>query len=261
VVVGCRPYRNQRIMSIGKTDVFHGESEEWNCGIAMNTDTREVKTVKTFLSIGSGPGMGYATAARFAREGFQIVLSARNPTNTQELADRLKAKGCRVEVRTVNSGDRESVAALVAEVEKQFGSVDVLHYNAASLRKAKLAQQPRATFVQDLAVNIGGALVATQAVTERMSERRSGTILLTGGGLSLAPNSDFISLSIGKAGIRALALGTFDSLKQKGIHIATVTVLAAVAPDSEQAEAVAEQFWQLHCQPVDKWTAEVKYTG
>jgi NAD(P)-dependent dehydrogenase (short-subunit alcohol dehydrogenase family) len=217
--------------------------------------------VKTFLSIGSGPGMGYATAARFAREGFQIVLSARNPTNTRELADRLKAKGYRAEVRTVNSAGPESVAALIADVEKQFGSIDVLHYNAASLRKATLWEQSRATFVQDLAVNIGGALVAIQAVAERMSERRSGTIVLTGGGLALAPNSEFISLSIGKAGIRALALGTFESLKLKGIHIATVTVSAAVAPDSEAAEAVAEHFWQLHSQPIDKWTVEVTYPG
>jgi NAD(P)-dependent dehydrogenase (short-subunit alcohol dehydrogenase family) len=94
--------------------------------------------------------MGYATAARFAREGFQIVLSARNPTNTRELADRLKAKGYRAEVRTVNSADPESVAALIADVEKQFGSIDVLHYNAASLRKATLWEQSRATFANDL---------------------------------------------------------------------------------------------------------------
>jgi NAD(P)-dependent dehydrogenase (short-subunit alcohol dehydrogenase family) len=217
--------------------------------------------VKTFLSIGSGPGMGYATAARFAREGFQIVLSARNPTNTRELADRLRAKGYRAEVRIVNSADPDSVAALIAEVEKQFGSIDVLHYNAASIRKATLSEQPRATFVQDLAVNIGGALVATQAVTQQMSGRRSGTILLTGGSLSLAPNSELISLSIGKAGIRALTLGTFESFKRKGIHVATVTVWAAVAPDSEAAEAVAELFWHLHSQPIDEWTAEVMYPG
>jgi NAD(P)-dependent dehydrogenase (short-subunit alcohol dehydrogenase family) len=44
--------------------------------------------MKTFLSIGSGPGMGIATAERFAKEGFQIVLSARNVTKTQELAVR-----------------------------------------------------------------------------------------------------------------------------------------------------------------------------
>jgi NAD(P)-dependent dehydrogenase (short-subunit alcohol dehydrogenase family) len=217
--------------------------------------------MRTFLSIGSGPGMGYATAARFARDGFQIVLSARNPAKTQEQANRLKAKGYHVDVRTVDSSDPESVAALIDEVQKQFGPIDVLHYNAASIRKATLAEQPRATINQDLAINIGGALVATQAVARQMSERGSGTILLTGGGFSLAPNPEYISLSIGKAGIRALTLGTFESLKRKGIHIATVTVLAVVAPDSAEAEAVAEHFWQLHCQPIDKWTAEVSYAG
>jgi NAD(P)-dependent dehydrogenase (short-subunit alcohol dehydrogenase family) len=217
--------------------------------------------MKTFLSIGSGPGMGYATAARFARDGFQIVLSARNPAKTQNQANRLKAQGYHVDVRTVDASDSESIAALIDEVQKQFGPIDVLHYNAASIRKATVAEQPRATFNQDLAINIGGALVATQAVTRQMSERGSGTILLTGGGLSLAPNPDYISLSIGKAGVRAMTLGMFESLKQKGIHIATVTVETAVTPDSKEAEAVGEHFWQLHSQPVGKWTAEVKYSG
>src|SRR4029077_3835974 len=103
--------------------------------------------------------------------------------------------------------------------------------------------------------------VATQAVARQMSERGAGTILLTGGGLSLAPNAEYISLSIGKAGVRAMALGIFESLKQQGIHIATVTVHTAVTPDSKEAEAVADTFWQLFRQPVGKRTAEVKYSG
>jgi NAD(P)-dependent dehydrogenase (short-subunit alcohol dehydrogenase family) len=217
--------------------------------------------MKTFLSIGTGPGMGYATAARFAKEGFQIVLSARNATKTQQQANRLKAKGYPVDARTVDCADPESVAALIDEVQKSFGSVDVLHYNAAAIRKATLAEQPRAAINQDLAINIGGAFAAAQAVAWQMSERGSGTILLTGGGLSLAPNPEYISLSIGKAGIRAMTLGLFESLKQKGIHIATVTVETAVTPDSKEAEAVGEHFWQLHSQPVGKWAAEVKYSG
>jgi NAD(P)-dependent dehydrogenase (short-subunit alcohol dehydrogenase family) len=216
--------------------------------------------MQTFLSIGSGPGIGLATAERFAREGFKIVLSSRNAAKTAQLADRLKAKGFMVEGRTVDSGDLESVAALIASVEKEFGSIDVLHYNAASLHKATIADQPRDTFVQDLAVNIGGALAAIQAVLHKMSERRSGTILLTGGGFALVPYPDYLSLSIGKAGIRALTLGLFESLKQKGIHIATVTVAAIVAPDSEEAAAVGEHFWRLHNQPKSAWMPEVKYS-
>jgi NADP-dependent 3-hydroxy acid dehydrogenase YdfG len=215
--------------------------------------------MKTFLSVGAGPGMSFATAERFAKEGFQVVLAARNAAKVQELAEKLKSKGYKAEVHKVDSSDPASVTELVAGVEKYHGSIDVLHYNAASMRKATLAEQPRDTFNGDLAVNIGGALVAAQAVAPKMEERRSGAILLTGGGFGLAPSPDYLSLSIGKAGIRALALGLFEPLREKGIHVATVTVAAFVPPESTEAASVAEHFWHLYSQPKDAWTAEVHY--
>jgi NAD(P)-dependent dehydrogenase (short-subunit alcohol dehydrogenase family) len=116
--------------------------------------------MKTFLSIGAGPGMGMATAERFAREGFQVILSARNQTQTQRLAEQLRAQGHKAEPRAVYASDPSSVASLVESVERELGGIDVLHYNAASLRAATLADQPRDSFNSDLAVNIGGAMAA-----------------------------------------------------------------------------------------------------
>lgn len=217
--------------------------------------------MKTFLGIGSGPGMSVATAERFAKEGFQIVLSARNAPRTQALADQLKAKGHKADMRMVDAGDPSSVGSMVADVERSFGGIDVLHYNVAFMRKATIADQPRESFNADLAVNIGGALAAIQAAVPSMAERGSGSILLTGGGYALKPNPDYLSLSIGKAGIRALAYGLFDSLAQNGIHIATVTVMATVVPGSKEVYAIAEHFWALHNQPKDEWAAEVKYVS
>lgn len=214
--------------------------------------------MKTFLCIGSGPGISYATAERFAREGFQIVFSARDAEKSRQLADRLVAKGYKADVRTVNAADPKSVAALIVSVEQDFGSIDVLHYNVASLRSANISEQAQDTFIPDLAVNIGGALVATQAVLKKMSERRSGTILLTGGGYAVAPNPERISLSIGKAGIRALAYGLFESLKEKGVHIGTIAVLSAVYAESKEVEAIGDHFWKLHNQPKGSWTVEMQ---
>ena len=215
--------------------------------------------MKTFLSIGAGPGMGFATAERFAKEGFQVVLASRSVAKTQELAERLTRKGYKADARRVDSSDPKGIAELVAEVEKQHGSIDVLHYNAASARKATLSEQPRNSFNDDLAVNIGGALVAAQAVAPKMEEQGSGAILLTGGGFALAPSADFLSISIGKAGIRALAQALFEPFRDKGIHVATVTVCTLVSPQSKEASAVAEQFWHLYSQPKDSWTAETSY--
>jgi NADP-dependent 3-hydroxy acid dehydrogenase YdfG len=216
--------------------------------------------MKTFLSMGSGPGIGFATAERFAKEGFHIILSARNEAKVKDLAEQLNAKGYKASVRTVDTSDPASVAALVANVERETDAIDVLHYNAASMRKATLAEQPVDTFNSDLAVNIGGAQAAAKAVTPRMLERGSGTILLTGGGFAMYPSPDYLSLSIGKAGIRALAHGLFEALKDKNVHMATVTVAGFVDPGSKAAEAVAEHFWQLHTQSKTEWSVETIYT-
>lgn len=217
--------------------------------------------MQTFLSIGSGPGMGASTAERFAKEGYRVVLTSRDTTKLSERAEVLRTKGYTVEVKAVDAGDLESLAAVIKETEEQFGSIDVLHYNSASLRMAKLEDQDPKTFVSDLAVNIGGALMAVQAVSPGMAERGKGSILLTGGVLGITPHPDYLSLGIGKAGIRNLTLALFDPLKERGVHIATVTVAAFVNPESREAIDVAEAFWNLHNQAQESWTAEARYDG
>src|SRR5947209_14495291 len=118
--------------------------------------------MKTFLSIGSGPGIGAATAERFAREGFRVVLTSRDIAKLADRAKRLTDKGHLVETRQVDAGDLASVTALIREVEGQFGAIDVLHFNSASMRAATIEQQAAETFVPDLTVNIGAALVAVR---------------------------------------------------------------------------------------------------
>jgi hypothetical protein len=55
-------------------------------------------------------------------------------------------------------------------------------------------------------------------------------------------------LSLGKAGIRALTTGLFESAKTHNVHVATVTVAAFVEPESEEAAGIAKAFWDLHNQ-------------
>lgn len=215
--------------------------------------------MKTFISIGTGPGMGFATAERFAREGYTVVLAARSADKVQDLAAQLSGKGLKAEAATVDTSNGASVEALIEDVRRRHGSVDVIHYNAASMRQAKIGDQPIETFASDLATNIGGAQAAAKAAEKVMAGQGSGSLLLTGGGFALAPSADYISLSIGKAGIRALALGLFDDFKTKGIHVGTVTVSAWVSPGSDHAAAVAEHFWKLHNEQPDAWTNEVQY--
>jgi short-subunit dehydrogenase len=217
--------------------------------------------MKTFLSIGTGQGMGYETAARFAKEGFRVVLAARQEEKLRQMAAALQAQGYTAEFRIVDARNAESISRLVSQTEAEFGAIDVLHYNAAVMRNESITSQPQGSFVDDLAINIGGALTATQSVLPEMSKRGAGTILLTGGGFALYPDPEFLSLSIGKAGIRNMAFGLFDTLKKQGIHIASITVSTVVTPDSKEAHDVGNLFWDLHNQATEDWSAEATYPG
>ncbi|MCV4273904.1 SDR family NAD(P)-dependent oxidoreductase [Pseudomonas capsici] len=215
--------------------------------------------MKTFLSIGTGPGMGLATAERFAQAGYRVVLSARTRAKLDAMAAEFNSRGYVAQVKIVEADDPSSVNDLIAAVVQEHGAIDVLHYNAASLRQATVIDQPLDSFLPDLAVNIGGALAAIHACLPGMRQAQSGSILLTGGGFGVAPHPDYLSLSVGKAGIRTLSLGLFETLRADGIHIATVTVSAYVKPGSHEAVEIAQQFYDLHNQPVQDWRAEFVY--
>lgn len=214
----------------------------------------------TLLIIGAGPGIGQATARRFGREGWRVVLAARNEGKLRELASDLADRGVDASVATVDAGDPAAVAELIEEVAASDGGLDTVHYNAAVLRSAPFFDITDEEIAEALAVNIGGALAAIRAA-RRVFGGRGGTVLLTGGGLALHPSADAVTLGLGKAGIRHMAEALHASLANIGIHLATVTVNVAVDPGSAKADGVADRFWSLQTQEPAAWTWEGSYSG
>lgn len=219
----------------------------------------EWSILKTYLGLGTGPGVGYETAAEFARQGFDVVLVARRADTVNPLAQRINAAGYRAQARTVDVTDIDSVASLIRDIEQEREGIDVLHYNVASLRQASIEQLRREDISSDLLANVGGAVAAVQAAAGQMLARRQGAVLITGGGLGLYPHPDYLTLSIGKAAIRALALALFEPFKAQGVHVATVTIAKFIDANSPDTKAVASLFWQMYQQPQEAWTAETVY--
>lgn len=220
--------------------------------------------MKTFLSVGSGPGIGLATAQRFAREGYRVVLSSRNMVRLRQQAETLTAEGVNV---TLLEADATKPAQIIELVTRARGAEEeelVVHYNAGILHydaEGKLLpqtiqQQTAIEICLDLQANLVSAMVAIKAALPGMQKQGGGTILLTGGGFGIYPTPDFLTLSIGKAGLRATAQALFDPLRAENIHIATVTVSQLVSPNSDAARAIAQHFWELHSEPRDSWTWE-----
>ena len=82
-----------------------------------------------FVGIGAGPGMGAATAARFAREGFDVVLAARQTSKLEQFAEKIrKETGRSVESVSLDASDSRAIQQLSDRLRE---GVSVLHYNAA----------------------------------------------------------------------------------------------------------------------------------
>ncbi len=138
-----------------------------------------------------------------------------------------------------------------------MGPPDVVVYNAAIIQADAPGELSVRAHKDAWAVNVVGAITAAAHVAPAMVERGAGTFLVTGG--MPDPSPDYVSLSLGKAGIRALV----DLLAQRydpaGVHFASVTVGGAVAPGGPyDPDDIAEHYWRLHTQPRDQWEREIR---
>jgi NAD(P)-dependent dehydrogenase (short-subunit alcohol dehydrogenase family) len=93
-----------------------------------------------------------------------------------------------------------------------------------------------------------------------MQQQRRGTILFTGGGYSQWPSQAYASVSIGKAGLRSLALSLAEALQGTGIHVNTITIYDTIQEGSGKYSParIADEFWKVHQQP-GQFETEVGY--
>lgn len=210
----------------------------------------------TALVIGAGPGLGRSVALAFARRGHAVSLVARSREPGAAIADEVRATGAQVDTFAADVRDEPGLRDAVGRSLARFGTPDVLVYNAAIIQPDGLGQLDAAGHELAWGVNVVGALTAASEVLPRMAERGSGSLLLTGG--LPVPIPTYISLSLGKAGVRALTELLATQFGPAGVHVATVTVGGAIEPGSSlDPEAIAAHYVRLHEQPADAWEREV----
>jgi NAD(P)-dependent dehydrogenase (short-subunit alcohol dehydrogenase family) len=85
---------------------------------------------KVAVVAGVGPGLGRDTALALAREGADVVLSARTTETSEQVAEEVRALGRRALVVPCDVTDPAACKALAAATVEEFGHLDVLVFNA-----------------------------------------------------------------------------------------------------------------------------------
>ncbi|PSR18253.1 short-chain dehydrogenase [filamentous cyanobacterium CCP3] len=198
--------------------------------------------------VGMGEGNGMAIARKFASEGFAIAMVARNAEKLKGFQSTLQAEGVTAHYFLADAGDEAALKAAFAAIQAQLGTPEVLVYNAAVPRMESVLQTEAETLVSDFRANVAGAIACVQAVLPAMQAQQKGTLLFTGGGFALYPDPDFVSLSLGKAGVRVLANTLHTALKDSPIKVGTVTICGTVNGDDPKysSDRIAEEYWKLY---------------
>lgn len=200
--------------------------------------------------IGAGSGLGRSLALRFAREGYDIALLARNETRLAALADEVRATGRQATVVPCDASDLEQVRAAVAGIA-DLGPIGLLVHNA-SVFGERLVDTDLATLQQATNVNMLAPVAAVQAALASLEET-GGTVLLTGGGLALRPSAAWGLLSLGKVGQRTVAGLLSDDLATRGIRVRTLIIAGVLEPGTPfDPDTIADAFWDFHVDPADE---------
>lgn len=93
------------------------------------------------LVTGSSRGIGADTVSYFARAGADVVVNFRNKApRAEKLAAQLRELGVRALVQGADLTDPDSLASMFAEVQHEFGGLDILVLNASGGMEAGMGE-------------------------------------------------------------------------------------------------------------------------
>jgi NAD(P)-dependent dehydrogenase (short-subunit alcohol dehydrogenase family) len=229
---------------------------------------------KVALVIGAGDATGGAIARRFARQGFIACVTRRNTEKLVPLVARIESEGGKAHAFGSDARREEQMVNLVAGIERDIGPIEVAVFNIGGNVRFPIRDTTVRVYTKVWEMcALGGFLLGREAA-KVMVPRGRGTILFTGATASVRGGAGFSAFAGGKHALRALAQSMARELGPEGIHVAHVVIDGAIDTEfirsnfPERAalkdrdgilnpEAIAEAYWQLHCQPRSAWTHEM----
>ena len=90
-------------------------------------------TGKVAIVTGSTSGIGIGIAKVLARQGAHVVVTGRRAERGQAVAEEIRAEGFSASYHRLDILDEASVSALIEDTVGQYGKLDILVNNAASV--------------------------------------------------------------------------------------------------------------------------------
>jgi NAD(P)-dependent dehydrogenase (short-subunit alcohol dehydrogenase family) len=192
------------------------------------------------LVTGASRGIGRAVATRLARTGYRVAVASRSEQEIGEVADELGAHPL-----TLDVADDAAVAAAIAAVERDVGSISLLVNNAGSAGDGVFAwEQAPGRWWDVFEINVLGTFLCCHAVLPHMRSRGHGRIVNLGSNAAFFrvqgdPDPRISSAYMAsKAAVIRLSESLAGELRGDGVQV------FAISPGTVRTEMTAPIFVQ-----------------
>ncbi|TPJ41478.1 SDR family NAD(P)-dependent oxidoreductase [Mesorhizobium sp. B2-5-13] len=212
---------------------------------------------------GAGSGLSASLARLLAREGFQIVLAARDIEKLDALQAQTGAQAVATDVSDATSVER------LFDVADKAGPLSLVVFNAGGRARGPLAELDPEAVRQALLVGAYGGFLVGQQAARRLIAQGAGSIFFTGATASVKGFAGSAGFAMPKFGLRGLAQSMARELAPKNIHVAHFIIDGAIASATSGQEsepqdrrlspdAIAEAYLAIHRQHRSAWTWEME---
>ena len=188
------------------------------------------------LITGGATGIGFGIAELLGSLGAHVVIASRKPEHLDKAAAQLTERKVRVSTATVDVREPERVKALVEQVRRDAGRIDLLVNNAAGNFYAPSESLSPNAWKSVIEIDLNGTFFCSQAVFPVMKEQGGGRIVSISMTLHYRGWPLMAHATAAKAGIDALTRTLALEWARHGIRV------NAVAPGPIPTEGVRKAF-------------------
>ena len=227
-------------------------------------------TRRSILVVGAGDATGGAIARRFAREGLVACVTRRSADKLAPLVAQIQADGGEAHGFASDARKETEVETLVAHIERELAPIEVAVFNIGANVRFAIAETTERVYRKVWEMGALAGFLMGREVAKAMLARGRGTIIFTGATASVRGSAGFAAFAGAKHALRALAQSMARELGPQGVHVAHVVIDGQIrseryahlegerGPDSLlDPEAIADNYWNLHCQDKSAWTHEL----
>src|ERR671932_1676164 len=198
---------------------------------------------------GAARGIGAATAARLAQDGFAVAVLDLDEGSAKGTVEAIESAGGRALAVGADVSDPEQVEAAVGRVAEELGAPTVLVNNAGVIRDNMLFKMTEADWDTVMHVHLRGAFLMTRAVQKHMIDAKWGRIVNLSSTSALG-NRGQATYATAKAGLQgftktlAIELGKFGVTANAiapGFIVTDMTKATAARIGRDWEEYVAER--------------------